>query len=183
MEGAATKRPQEVWPTLSVVGWLFREGIQRQVQFQNVDPRLSEEAPLSSLSLPRHDGPHRRFAHAARFGDARHLELGGGRRDLGIEARSRSCDHIHGHRLSRILCLGSGHVGVHPIDEFLIGGTQVGSGRSGGIIAIRAGRGRTGVKVSAPTKGCAMMREATTVPLRCTSCPLALSRKKAAPAP
>ena len=83
MEGAATKRPQEVWPTLSVVGWLFREGIQRQVQFQNVDPRLSEEAPLSSLSLPGHDGPHRRFAHAARFGDARHLELGGGRRDLG----------------------------------------------------------------------------------------------------
>ncbi len=127
MEGAATKRPQEVWPTLSVVGWLFREGIKTQVQFQNVDPGLSEEAPLPSLRVLGDEFPQRFFAHAARFRNARDLELRGGRRNVGIKPRSRRCDHIDRDGRARILCWRAGDICVHAIDEFLIGGPKVGS--------------------------------------------------------
>jgi hypothetical protein len=50
-------------------------GIKTQVQFKNVAPRLSPETPLPSLRMPGDEFPHRFFAHAARPGNARDLEL------------------------------------------------------------------------------------------------------------
>jgi len=89
----------------------------------------------------RDERPHRGFTQAARFGDSRHLELGcggvmfGSRPEADVVTRSTGTG-VPGFSPARW------RVGVHAINELLIGWPQVRSSRTGGVIAIAAAEGR-----------------------------------------
>ena len=68
---------------LSLLEGILR--IQGQVEFEDVDARLSEEAELSSGGVRRHDAADLALGDAAFAGYARHLEFRGGWRDMRIE--------------------------------------------------------------------------------------------------
>ena len=60
--------------------------VEIEVQFENVDVCLAKKSPLPFLDMARNHAAQVRLAHAAFLGHLRDLEVGGGRRDIWIEA-------------------------------------------------------------------------------------------------
>ena len=52
------------------------DAIQRQVEIEDIHPRLAEDAKEAPIDMAVHDRPHRLLAHAARLGDPRNLVIG-----------------------------------------------------------------------------------------------------------
>src|SRR6185437_15335337 len=71
--------------------------IESEVELQNVDARLAEEAEGAALYLRRDELPDLRLGEAARPRDPRHLKIGRRRRDVGVEAAARGRDEVDRH--------------------------------------------------------------------------------------
>ena len=130
--------------------------IQRQVELQHIDPRLAQETPL--LAPPRGWPPalctwsSGRFLALATRGTCKKADVRG---DVRIEAAGGHGHQIGGHRgvrgqavLLAHLCGKSGDLS----HQHLAGGTQVGAGRVGGIVAVLAGRRGPPVEVAGAGK-------------------------------
>jgi hypothetical protein len=78
--------------------------IEREVQPQDVDARLPEEAELSALRVLLHQPSHGILGEAARTRHATHLVRRPGRTDVGIEPAAGRRDQIdrHGPPLIRV---------------------------------------------------------------------------------
>ncbi len=126
------------------------DGVEIEVELEHVDTRLPEHAPLASLGVAPHQLPHHVLRHAALAGDPRHLELGGRRRQVGIEAGARRGDEVDRHR-SGPLGVGRHRRGAHLLDHQLTAGRpQVGAAGGQGIVACPGGRG---TRVEGPRTG------------------------------
>src|SRR2546428_14031207 len=79
------------------------ERIEREVELQHVDSWLAEEAKLSSFRVGLDHLTHRRFGYSSLASHTCHLEIGGGRRDVGIEPGGRRRPEVDRYRCSRIL--------------------------------------------------------------------------------
>jgi hypothetical protein len=66
--------------------------IERQIQQQDVHARFAKNSELARLGHVGEELSHNRFAYATLVGDARHLKLGGCRREMRIEP-GRGCGH------------------------------------------------------------------------------------------
>src|SRR6185312_7209891 len=64
-------------------------GVQRQVQLQHIDMRLADNAQETSFDVVVDQLVHGGFGKPSRLRYARHLEIGGGWRDVGVEAAGR----------------------------------------------------------------------------------------------
>ena len=62
--------------------------VEIEIQFDDVDAWLAEQAELPSESMSRNQSTYISLAHVALSRDARNLKLGGGWRNLRIEARA-----------------------------------------------------------------------------------------------
>jgi hypothetical protein len=72
-------------PQLPRVGeWMF--AIECEVQLEYVDSRLAEKSQLSSFGVGLDKTPHVRLGRLSRTRHARDLKVGGGRRDVRIDA-------------------------------------------------------------------------------------------------
>ena len=60
--------------------------IQRKIQFQHINARLAENAPLARFRMLNDQIAHGFGRQPARSGDSRDLIIGGGRADVRIEA-------------------------------------------------------------------------------------------------
>src|SRR5688572_4964402 len=116
-------------------------GIERQVQREDVDPRLAEDAELPALGVPCHERANRLLGHAACLGDARHLEVGAGGRDMRIESAAGRGDEVGGDRSTRMLLLETRGRLAHALEHALIGGPVVRPAGSGSIVPRAGGRG------------------------------------------
>src|SRR5207244_1232394 len=72
------------------------QAIQRQVERQDVDARLAEQAKPAASCMLVDEVADAIFRHVARLCDTRHLEQGRGRRDIRVETAAR-----RGHEVDR----------------------------------------------------------------------------------
>ena len=75
--------------------------IECQIQAENIDPRLSQDAELPSLGVLANELPQVRFFHAPRCSDAWNLKFRRRRGNVGIETTGRSGHQVDGHFNSR----------------------------------------------------------------------------------
>ena len=76
-------------------------GIEIEVEFQDVDAGLAEEAELAGFGVFGDERIDVGFAHVAFASDARGLKRRGLGRDVRIEARAGRGEQVHGDRLKR----------------------------------------------------------------------------------
>src|SRR5579859_6105519 len=79
--------------------------IQSQIEFKHVHPRFTKKAELPSLGVRMHELQQFIVRNPARFRHSRNLELSSGRRDVGIQTRSRGSNQINRDGVARILRL------------------------------------------------------------------------------
>ena len=70
--------------------------IECKIQFEDVNARLTQESPLPVLGVFENQALNFVYRNLALRSDAANLELGGCRRDIGIESRSRCSHQIDG---------------------------------------------------------------------------------------
>src|SRR5580698_1815609 len=131
-------------------GRLRRDLVQREIQFQNIDPRLSEKTELARLGMLANRLANSILAQATFFGDARHLKFRRFGRDVWIEPRTRGRQQIHWNPSSRILRLQSVRVALHARDQRLIGWPKI---RSAGVVRIVSGSGTRRTRVEITGRG------------------------------
>ena len=86
------------------------------------------------MALFGDERPQLRRVHMARLGDARHLEQGRGRRDVGVETARRGRHQIDGDRCARVFLGELCRVGLDPVDQRLVRRPKVRAARIvGGI--------------------------------------------------
>src|SRR5208283_5661951 len=126
-----------------------RGAIEGQVQQQDVHPRLAEDSRRSRPRVLGNQLPDLIFAHAARVGNTRHLEVGGGGTYLGIEAAARSRHQVHWN-LARIGARIALDEVLQPrldrVDQRLVGGPEIRAARVGGVVALVTPGGRPALK-------------------------------------
>src|SRR5215510_11907744 len=66
--------------------------IQRTIKLEHIDARLADDAEETTFDMLLYELPHAVLWQAAGASDARHLEQGTGRRDIGVEP-ARRCGH------------------------------------------------------------------------------------------
>ncbi len=71
------------------------QGVQRQVEREHVDCASRRAGRTAGPRCGRPPAAHAVHRQVARLGDARHLEQGGRRRDVGVEAAGRRGDQVH----------------------------------------------------------------------------------------
>src|SRR4051794_38221865 len=79
--------------------------IQRQIERQHVDPRLTEQAGKAAFSLRGDELPNPFFREAPRSGYPGHLKQRAFRRDIRIEATCRGGHEIGWNRDEGVVCL------------------------------------------------------------------------------
>ena len=122
--------------------------VEREVQQQHVDHRFAEDAELAALGVRVHQLPHVVLAQRPLARHARHLERGRRRADVRIEPGCPSVvTRSIGTGDARILGLEPRDVGRDPVDQLLVGRTEVRSRRGPGVVAA-AGRRRPRVEVA-----------------------------------
>src|SRR5579864_779573 len=89
--------------------------VEFQIQFKNVDARLSEETELSVLGMFCDQWAQLSGTRSAFFSDTRQLELRRRGCDMGIEPGCRSCHQVDRHGHGRIFGLRIGHLCFHSI--------------------------------------------------------------------
>ena len=116
--------------------------IQRQIQLEDVDPRLSQEAEIAPLGAVLDDRADAVLGHVAGAGDARGLPERGFGRQVGIEAAGRGGDQRVRDRQRRggVFLLEAGDVGGGAVAQLLRGGPEVRARGGGRIVAVVAGR-------------------------------------------
>src|SRR6516225_12237009 len=114
-----------------------RKSIECEVELEHVDALLAENAQSTILGHFRNENPHLLLRQVARLCDARHLEFGGGGRDVGIETAPRRGDEIDRDRRRRIFCLELFGVVLHAVDQCLARRPEVGAGGVVGCIGDR----------------------------------------------
>ena len=124
--------------------------VQRQIELQNVDARLADEAGETLLDLRLDQGADAALGQLARGGDGGRLRQRELRRDMRIEAGSRSRHRIRSHHVDAARREFRLDRGVYAIDELLRGGPEIGAAGVRRIIRrvdrlariIRVGRAR-----------------------------------------
>src|SRR4029077_20098679 len=76
--------------------WLCAGGIQRKIQFENVDARIAENAEIAPIGVLLNQFANLLLRQSTSFGDARSLQLRVAQADLRIEAAAG-----RGHSVSR----------------------------------------------------------------------------------
>ena len=99
--------------------------VEIEVEFEDADARLAEEAELASEGVFRDELTCFGFGDVALAGDARNLELGGGGGDFGIETGAGSGEEIDRNRRVWIFGVEFGGVGFDAIDELVIGRREI----------------------------------------------------------
>ena len=75
--------------------------VESEVQLENVDARLAEQAEVAACDVLLDELADLRFAEAARLGDARRLKIRVVGRDVGIEPEPEVVTSIDRHGLAR----------------------------------------------------------------------------------
>src|ERR1035437_4119898 len=120
---------------------LFRELVEVEVEFEDVDAGFAEQAQLAGGDVPLDELADLGFAEVAGLGDAGSLEGCGVRGDVGVEAGGRGGDQVDGDGLAGVLLGELVDGALDAIDEDLAGLSQVGAAGSGSVIARASGRG------------------------------------------
>src|SRR5882724_3759430 len=108
--------------------------VQREVQFENIHPRLAKQAQGSSRGMLTDKTNDVGFRHFSVDCHTMNLELGACRGDLGVETRGGSSYQINRHWDVRIFTLQGGHVALHAVDQFLVRRSQLRSVGIGGVV-------------------------------------------------
>ena len=156
--------------------WAPNSLIEREVQFEHVDPRFAEKAQLPALGLRVDQPPDVGLAGMPLAGDARHLEVRGRRRDVRVEARRRRRDEIDGDWNTRVLAPRGLDVGRDGFDQFLVGRAELAARRIGRVVR-RAGRRGPRPEVSGAENPWPIKRDPTTVPSALDQLPVGLAGK------
>src|SRR5688572_18775862 len=82
------------------------QSMKGEIECQDVDARLSENAPLAAFGLFVHKSPNDVFLHAAPSRDSQNLIFGGGGTDVRVEPAPGCCYKIDwdGRCVTRIGC-------------------------------------------------------------------------------
>src|SRR5262245_50223525 len=94
-------------------------GVEREVEFQDVDARSTEEAERWRLGVRAYECPNPLQIQPARTRDAGGLKLGGGRRNMGIQAGATRRNHLRRH-LRRFHILLLRHRGQSLLNGFQV---------------------------------------------------------------
>src|SRR5277367_6644008 len=129
----------------------WEPGVEIEIQFEHVDSRLSEQAQLARLSVALNEPLYLIFRNPTLPGDSRDLKLSRCGRDVGIEPGSRSRYQINGHGLAGIVRLVAGYICLHPVNQVLIGRTQLGAAGIRGVVSVTR-RGGPRVEIAGSDK-------------------------------
>ena len=113
--------------------------VESEIQFEHVDSRFAEEPQVALVGVLLDQVANRGFRKAALPSDARNLKLRGCRGDLGIQARGGGGEEIDGIELRGILFMQGLGVGLNAVDQFLVGGSEVGAAGVGGVVSVAGG--------------------------------------------
>jgi hypothetical protein len=114
--------------------------IEREVELEDVDARLTKDAELPSGGVGINETPDIRLRDAALTGHTRNLEVGCGRRDMRIDPGGRRRHKINGHRGVRILLACGLDVGRDGVDQLPVGGPELAACRISRVVARSCGR-------------------------------------------
>src|SRR6185437_14389611 len=99
--------------------------IKREIELEHINPRLAQQPESASFDLSIHQATNALLRQAPRLGDPRHLEAGGFRRDIRVEAAARGGHQIGRDRRGRVFLSEPIHVTLHAVAERLAGGAEV----------------------------------------------------------
>ena len=117
------------------------EGVQSQVEFEDVHSRFPEQTQVSLIRVLLYQIAHRGFGQGSLPSDAGNLKLGRGRRNFGVQARRRGRDEIHWNKLGGVLLMQAAGIGANAVNQFLIGGSVVSAAGVGGGVSVARRRG------------------------------------------
>ena len=101
--------------------------VEGEVEFEDINPGLTEKAELTALGVLRNESSDGIFPEAALARDARDLELRCGGGDVGIEPGTRSGDQVDRNIGIGVVELKDANVSGDAINQFLVCGTVVGA--------------------------------------------------------
>ena len=130
-------------------GWGCDHVVQSKIEWKHVHSRFAQQAEAGAVSVLADEFAHLVLAQAAGFGDARGLEFGVARADVGVEAAAGGGHGVGGDGRvggESVLRAVVGDVLRDGVGKLLGGGAEVAAAGVGGVVAV-AGGGRAGVEV------------------------------------
>src|SRR5713101_3514400 len=155
--------------------------VEGQIQREDVDAGLAEQAEEASLSVLIDEGTHSVRRELALSGYPRHLVEGRGRADVGIESATRRGHEIDGHRsgVPRVGRVEGVHAPLQSGDQRRVRRAQVRAGRRGRLVAERARGGRPAPEVLRLVEGLPDEGRAQHLPVLDDQAPVGLGGKTA----
>ena len=144
--------------------------IKGHVQRQDIDRRLAEYTKFAGLDGLIDQRTDLGLIQATRLCNARHLEIGGFRRDMRIKAAAGGGNQIHRHGSAWIASLQCVRFRLDPVEQLRVGRAEIGTAGGSGVIAV-TGSGGAAMEIGGTGKGLTNQEEPITVPSFSTRLP------------
>src|SRR5581483_10743542 len=103
-------------------------GVERQVELENVHPRLTKDPPLTPLGGAGYKVAHALLRETTSASYPRYLQFGIGWGDVGVKPRGRGCHRIDRHGIAGAQAIApavGGRPVTHSVDKCLIGRPKI----------------------------------------------------------